>query len=239
MGAVCTCLDGDGGAVVELKDAADAVASAPSEDGQRYSIAVKRKGDKTVFLDAMLQKHLLKGTLSDPAAREEFKQLFDKLDHDGSGNVDTEEFAEALAANGEMVHKFMGIASIDEIRNAFKRIDKDHNSTISFEEFVYASEIFSMSAQSGDSLSTEEGKQFVKDLFNKIDKNKGDGKITYQEFMRAMTANGLAMQELLGVQKLREETLRQAFDRFDLDKNQVITWDEFLKAAVKHLNGED
>lgn len=239
MGTVCTCLDGDGGAVVELKDAADAVASVPSEaaDGQSKSNGSGR-GQKTIFLDTMMEKRPLKGALSDPADREEFKQLFDKLDNDGSGNVDTEEFAKALAANADLVNKFMGIATIDEIRDAFKRIDKDHNSTVSFDEFVYAAEIFSIAAQTGDILKTEDGKSVFKELFDKIDKN-GDGKITYQEFMRAMSANGLAMQEMLGVQKGREETLRQAFDRYDLDKNQVITWDEFQTVAAKFLDGDD
>eukprot|EP00930_Biecheleria_cincta_P092485 TRINITY_DN8241_c0_g1_i2.p1 TRINITY_DN8241_c0_g1~~TRINITY_DN8241_c0_g1_i2.p1 ORF type:complete len:236 (-),score=61.35 TRINITY_DN8241_c0_g1_i2:84-791(-) len=235
MGTVCSCVDGDSGAVVEVKEAADAIAAVSKE--AQAGTKRKQKGHKTMYLDCLVQTTQLAGALREPENREAFKQLFDKLDTDKSGVVDAEEFAQSLYENASMVQKFMGKATIDQIRGAFKRIDKDHSSTISFEEFVYAAEVFAIAAQAGNALATEAGRMAFKALFDKIDKGK-DGKITYQEFSRGMCANSLAMQELLGVQKLKEETLREAFNRYDLDGDQLITWDEFESQAKAFLDGD-
>eukprot|EP00930_Biecheleria_cincta_P009660 TRINITY_DN11145_c0_g1_i2.p1 TRINITY_DN11145_c0_g1~~TRINITY_DN11145_c0_g1_i2.p1 ORF type:complete len:253 (-),score=63.21 TRINITY_DN11145_c0_g1_i2:71-796(-) len=241
MGAICSCVDGDSGAVVEVKDVADVVAAVPGEavaPAAEKNRNQRGQGKKTIFLDSLVQSRKLAGALSVPENREEFKQLFDRLDKDQNGAVDAEEFAQSLYGNSAALDKFMGKATLEQIRSAFRRIDKDHNSTVSFDEFVNAAEVFSIAAQTGEAMATDEGRSAFEALFKRIDKQ-GDGKITYQEFVRGMCANGLAMQELLGVQKMREETLREAFNRYDLDGNQMITWDEFEKQALAFLSGAD
>eukprot|EP00930_Biecheleria_cincta_P090069 TRINITY_DN79409_c0_g1_i1.p1 TRINITY_DN79409_c0_g1~~TRINITY_DN79409_c0_g1_i1.p1 ORF type:complete len:247 (+),score=62.49 TRINITY_DN79409_c0_g1_i1:38-778(+) len=235
MGTVCSCVEDDGGAVVELKTGDETPPVGKTLLETPAAPQASKPGRKSMVLEHISKTRGLAGALATAEGQREFKALFDRLDKDADGFVSLEEWVALLYKEERVVKRFLGDASIQEIREAFRQIDKDHNGTVNFEELVRASEVFTVSAKTGAALQTEEGRKFFCNLFNQLDNGK-DGQITYQEFVRAMCKHGLEMQKLLGVQKLSQETLRQAFERIDKDGSQVITWDEFMASAITHLD---
>eukprot|EP00931_Biecheleriopsis_adriatica_P102457 TRINITY_DN7742_c0_g1_i3.p1 TRINITY_DN7742_c0_g1~~TRINITY_DN7742_c0_g1_i3.p1 ORF type:complete len:303 (-),score=41.80 TRINITY_DN7742_c0_g1_i3:57-896(-) len=192
---------------------------------------------RTKMFIEMSKTRKLAGALATPEGQTQFKELFDSLDQDHSGRVEVSEWIKLLHAD-EKAQKFFGSASVKELKKSFKRIDKDHNNALSFAELVHAAEVFHMAAQTGNALQTEEGRAYIRNMFDQFDKDK-NGQITYQEFVRAMCGNSLAMTKLLGVQHVNQETLREAFARIDKGHSHYITVDEFVNHAAGFLDDQN
>eukprot|EP00931_Biecheleriopsis_adriatica_P102456 TRINITY_DN7742_c0_g1_i2.p1 TRINITY_DN7742_c0_g1~~TRINITY_DN7742_c0_g1_i2.p1 ORF type:complete len:278 (-),score=49.76 TRINITY_DN7742_c0_g1_i2:57-890(-) len=212
----------------------DIIKDAPETPQKRLNRAPTAR---TKMFNEMSKTRKLAGALATPEGQTQFKELFDSLDQDRSGRVEVSEWINLLHAD-EKSQKFFGTVSVKELQESFKRIDKDHNNALSFAELVHAAEVFHMAAQTGNALQTEEGRAYIRNMFDQFDKDK-NGQITYQEFVRAMCGNSLAMTKLLGVQHVNQETLREAFARIDKGHSHYITVDEFVNHAAGFLDDQN
>jgi Ca2+-binding EF-hand superfamily protein len=124
------------------------------------------------------------------------QRIMDKLDDNGTGEIDFRKFCEVLmgsgkrdsvglklqtelgtqisddAGNSEMMIKRKVQMSFRDLRRAFKELDRGGNGVLSMEDFRFA-------LQRLDIIMTEQ--QFI-ELSRKIDAN-GDGQISYAEFL--------------------------------------------------------
>ena len=69
---------------------------------------------------------------------EELRKLFDTLDKDKDGNVTGQEWGKKVKEQQELLSKYFGGSTLQEIGSAFKRIDADGNKSLTWEEFVAA-----------------------------------------------------------------------------------------------------
>ena len=71
-------------------------------------------------------------------SRQALKALFDALDTDGNGEVNSKEWGRAVTTHAETMAKFFGgdaASGLKHIGAAFKRIDKDNSGTLTWDEF--------------------------------------------------------------------------------------------------------
>ena len=66
----------------------------------------------------------------------ELRKLFDSLDQDHDGSVDSKEWGKMVHKNQKVLAKFFGGKTVKEIGQKFKTIDKDGNDRLSWEEFL-------------------------------------------------------------------------------------------------------
>ncbi|KAL0233448.1 hypothetical protein PCE1_001963 [Barthelona sp. PCE] len=99
----------------------------------------------------------------------ELRDMINEIDADGNGTID---FPEFLAM---MSHKMAENDSEDAVREAFRVFDKDNNGVISADELRF------VMCQLGEKLSPNE----IDEMISEADSN-GDGKISYDEFVRMM-----------------------------------------------------
>lgn len=102
----------------------------------------------------------------------------------------------------------------EECRKAFKKIDINKDNRLSWTELRKASILLGMP------LTDKQAKKIIKE----VDRN-GDGFIDYKEFEKIMSKN---TKPILLID-CEDEVLRNAFDRFDVDKNGKITKEELVQ----------
>ncbi len=106
-----------------------------------------------------------------------------------------------------IVHLKFASENLDNIKSIFKAFDKNSDGKISMTEFKEGYHKYY-----GTFLSENE----MQRIFENLD-NDDDGYLEYEEFLRA----SLNMEKVL-----REENLRIAFDRFDLDGDKALSVEE-------------
>lgn len=96
--------------------------------------------------------------------------MFNKVDADGSGEIDYSEFVVATMNDKALL-------SSDKLQTAFKMFDKDGGGTISNDEIK---QILSF----GQNLD----EKVINDIIQQVDAN-GDGEISFDEFAEMMKKN--------------------------------------------------
>ncbi|GAX72850.1 hypothetical protein CEUSTIGMA_g305.t1 [Chlamydomonas eustigma] len=142
-----------------------------------------------------------------PQHMQEFKEAFEAVDADGSGEIDETELRMAMAALGFQHTK-------DEIRRMIKSLDSDGSGTLGFEEFV--SLMTNKSAK-------KEPKQEIKDAFSLLDKG-SKGFISLEDLR-------LAAQELR--ETVSDEQLEAMLKLADVDGDGKVDGTDLYKTLKK------
>ena len=128
---------------------------------------------QTTEMESMLMQEKIKLRMSE----KEIKKLLKDLDKDGDGTIDVAEFLEKVGSGSkrDVIHK--ALVKRSGIRKAFEKYDKDGNGFITSDEFTKVVE-----DKYGSKLTSKEMRKLLKEA----DLN-GDGKIGYDEFLKAFT----------------------------------------------------
>ncbi|CAH1794489.1 unnamed protein product [Owenia fusiformis] len=103
---------------------------------------------------------------------DQLQEMFNEVDTDGSGSIELEEFVQMMCSyRGSWQDPEL------EMKQAFKMFDKDGDGVIS------ATELRSVMASLGESMTREEVEELIKDA--DID---GDNQVNYEEFVTMMSA---------------------------------------------------
>ena len=76
----------------------------------------------------------------------ELKKLFIKLDVNGSGGISATEWAQGMAAHGDVMAKYFGGATYDDLARAFERIDRNGDGRLTWDELVKEAEAFKVAS---------------------------------------------------------------------------------------------
>lgn len=109
------------------------------------------------------------------------------------------------------------ILTVESLRQAYKNFDKDKNGTIGFEE-VQAIEQFYNIPMSVSSNA----------------KDWADGKIDFYEFLGWLTKSGMKIADAAPPNDFSIETLKKEYDKFDMDHNGSIGFDEVQAIEQKY-----
>ena len=83
----------------------------------------------------------LDAALKTEDGRAELKALFDSLDANQDGVISVQEWGDGVAKHKDVIAKFFGGATIEEIGRQFARIDADSNKELSWDEMLAAAGI--------------------------------------------------------------------------------------------------
>jgi len=123
----------------------------PAEIGQAFK-RIDANGDGSLSWDefvgaAELKRKSIDATMMNTATVMQtedgmvaLKELFDSMDKNSDGAVDSKEWGRKVGSNKEVLAKFFGGATPAEIGQAFKRIDTNKDGVLSWEEFVAAAD---------------------------------------------------------------------------------------------------
>jgi len=67
--------------------------------------------------------------------RAELRALFEQIDTDGDGCVDSREWGRAVSRHGFAMSKYFGGVTPSQIGKAFRKIDADGSNTLTWDEF--------------------------------------------------------------------------------------------------------
>ncbi|KAL7081813.1 hypothetical protein ACP275_14G061900 [Erythranthe tilingii] len=115
-------------------------------------------------------------------AEKELRQMIEKIDANGDGCVDAEEFGTLYAAVMEESERGGGDEE-DDMREAFKVFDKNADGFITVEEL--RSVLASLGLKQGRTLED------CKRMISKVDVD-GDGRVNFDEFRQMMKGGGFA-----------------------------------------------
>ncbi|XP_062601368.1 calmodulin-beta-like isoform X1 [Saccostrea cucullata] len=125
--------------------------------------------DNSGYINTRELLTVMRAFKQDPT-KAEVQQLMKRLDTDGNGKIEYEEFEKYMVENYKHPEEFQ-----NSMMDAFKLFDKDGSGKIDAEELKEAM------MKLGDKLSQEEAEDMIKTA--DLDK---DGKIDYEEFVRMM-----------------------------------------------------
>eukprot|EP00928_Gymnodinium_smaydae_P020323 TRINITY_DN17859_c0_g1_i2.p1 TRINITY_DN17859_c0_g1~~TRINITY_DN17859_c0_g1_i2.p1 ORF type:complete len:283 (+),score=75.70 TRINITY_DN17859_c0_g1_i2:50-898(+) len=163
--------------------------------------------------------------MSTREGRKEMKALFEKLEVQADGKA-------SCAGNAQVLRFFFDGAPLDEIQSAFKRISADKQDVLDWESFEDAAASYSTAMQTAESMSTAEGSERFKALFEKIDKD-GDGRVSHQEWAKAMTEHEVMQDLEFG--NINANVIGKALKRIDADERGSLTWEEFEAHVGSYL----
>ena len=135
-----------------------------------------------------------------------FKTLFDLFDKDNSGSISTKELGTVMRNLGQN-------PSEEELKQMIREVDLNGNGTIDFKEFMCL-----MVKQMKDNNFDEE----LKEAFKVFDRDQ-NGFITSHELRHTMTNLG---------DNLTPEEVEEMIKEADLDNDQQIDFDEFMKVIM-------
>ena len=164
-------------------------------------------------------RRLYEGLVSERAARE----AFEKLDKDGSGQLEARELKIALR------HLHMNLNDT-QVAAVMDHIDTDHDGHISIDEFlrqVFKGRLRSLKRRM-QAASYSLGGMDVPALFQQYDGN-NSGEIEFAEFEHA-ARHALRLPKV----DISSAELKELFDHTDTDKSGVITLDEFQELLKKN-----
>lgn len=159
----------------------------------------------------------------------ELKKLWDTLDKDGDKKISGKEWGSAVYKSQELMSKYFGGATLKEIGLTFNRIDTDKNGELTWVEFTQETKAYANLLSIYGAMETEEGKSQLKKLYDDLDKD-GDGKVSSKEWGHAVYKNQDTMKTYFGGSTLEE--IGETFNRIDIDGNNSLSWDEFIKSTT-------
>lgn len=188
-----------------------------------------------ISIDQVLA-YLSEALVSD-TAKAELKLLFESLDKDADGRVSSQEWGAAVSTSAELLAKFFGGASEEEILEAFKLIDTDGSDSITWEEFVVEAKIAADSAPDNEEdepldlydkaeqlingRSRAELEEILRELFAKADVD-GNGTLDPEEMAGCLKATGFGFSD---------EDVARALAVLDLDSDGLVDYLEFVPLA--------
>ncbi|KAL8026354.1 hypothetical protein ABFX02_14G021100 [Erythranthe guttata] len=139
----------------------------------------------------------------------EVRDMFNRLDYDGSGTVELDELLNG--AKGESIY-VLNKEQIVEFQEAFTMFDKDGDGRITIEDLATMMRC----------LDQNPTQRELHDIMNEIDLNR-NGTIEFDEFLDHMSKN---------IKERYSMSLRQAFKVFDEDQNGYISANELRKGML-------
>jgi len=173
--------------------------------------------------------HSLAASVKTPEGKSELKALFEKLDTYGDGKVSSKEWGHAVFTNKDLLSKYFGGQTINEIGKQFRRLDLDQSNYLTWDEFESGVISLSGALNVAGAMQTEEGKAELKTLFDTLDKD-GNSKVSSKEWGQALKANQEMLAKFFGGAELPE--IGKAFKRLDVDGSGDLTWEEFVNGAA-------
>lgn len=140
----------------------------------------------------------------------ELHKLFETVDKDENGRVSSSEWGKAVSKNQEMMKKYFGGETIEEIGKNFNKIDLNGDDKLSWVEIVKAADIGSL-----------------KKVFFSMDKD-GNGAVDSQEWGRQLKKFKEALGEFFSGYTIGE--LGRKFNAIDANNDGRLTWDEIQNA---------
>jgi Ca2+-binding EF-hand superfamily protein len=198
LGSLIKKADVDGDGILDLEEFCDAAEVAFASSGG-VAAAVGDAGDTS--------------TAVHPA-----REIFDRIDADGSGTIDMEELGVALRRMGRTT------VSAAEIREVMDEVDMDGDGQLDFDEFRKAGEAFLQRAATNEieeSAAHDGQDSLARAIFDKIDVD-GSGTIDMEELGQAL--------ELLG-KEVAEDELGAMMDAIDADGSGEVNFEEFKAVA--------
>mmetsp|Transcript_80006 Transcript_80006/g.138871 ORF Transcript_80006/g.138871 Transcript_80006/m.138871 type:complete len:460 (-) Transcript_80006:16-1395(-) len=159
----------------------------------------------------------------------ELRSLFDTLDKNANGVVSKKEWGRAVSANKELMAKYFGGSTEEEIGIAFTWIDADQSNSLRWDEFVDATKELECAFKISDAVLSPDGLAELMKLFKSLDKNV-DGKVTPKEWGRGVSANKELMAKYFGGSNMGE--IGRAFRRINANSDDHVSWEEFVDAAT-------
>ena len=101
-----------------------------------FTAGLRRDADKSEATETQLD-----AALKTEDGRAELKQLFDSMDSNKDGVLSSKEWGNGVAKHKDVIAKFFGGATIEEIGRQFARIDADSNKELSWDEMLAAAGI--------------------------------------------------------------------------------------------------
>jgi hypothetical protein len=104
----------------------------------------------------------------------ELKKLWDTLDKNGDGKVSGKEWGSAVYKNKELLAKFFGGATLQEMGQMFNEIDEDNSDSLTWDEFSTQSDSYLTKSRAvsdaalklAQAMATEDGKAEFKKLWD-------------------------------------------------------------------------
>lgn len=174
------------------------------------------------------------GNLADSflARRNNYRDVFDKLDRNRDGTVSAQEFVMALNSDKNLLGLLgtEGIA-LNEME-AFKLIDRDGNGRITWDEFQAAMYAIRIEVEKSKRVaivaSYKENGERWRRIFERMDAN-GDGTVSPVEFSNAIRDNA----DLLGITPKDATAVATLFDKMDANHDNYISFAEFMAGMAR------
>lgn len=139
-------------------------------------LALDENGDGTISKDE-LAKILREVKSKLNMTEKDIQRILYDFDQDGSGTIEVNEFLVAMANKKDRDFIIKAFTNRSSIRKQFVKFDKDKNGWIDKKEFKKCLET---------TTKTKLTKEQIDTIMKRTDQN-GDGKIDYDEFIKAMT----------------------------------------------------
>ena len=101
-----------------------------------FTAGLRRDADKSEATETQLD-----AALKTEDGRAELKALFDSLDANQDGVISVQEWGDGVAKHKDVIAKFFGGATIEEIGRQFARIDANNDEKLSWDEMLAAAGI--------------------------------------------------------------------------------------------------
>jgi len=170
----------------------------------------------------------LAAAMKTEAGSADLKALWDTLDSDGDKKVSGKEWGGQLFKNQDLMRKYFGGASLRDIGLAFNRIDSNGDDSLTWTEFQEEAATYGTVLDMSKAMGKPEGVAELKGLFESLDGD-SDGKVSGKEWGSAVFKKQDIMKKYFGGSSLSQ--IGKAFNRIDADKNDSLTWDEFVTAS--------
>lgn len=142
----------------------------------------------------------------------DLKTLFDAMDKDENGMISSKEWGKNIMQNQELVQKYFGGETPQEVARNFNKIDDNHDGKLSWDEVIKAVQVGPL-----------------RELFNSLDKNQ-DGKLDSKEWGQAVSQHAVVMGKFFGGRTKKE--VGENFNCLDKNGDDAVDWSEAFAAAV-------